>query len=59
MQYIEAFSQDHKNQMDEGDNPLSSIFLAGGISNCQNWQSEVVGSLVDFNITVVNQGVVV
>jgi hypothetical protein len=54
MQYIEAFSQEHKNQMDEGDNPCSSIFLAGGISNCPNWQSEVVASLADFNITVVN-----
>lgn len=40
--------------MDEKDNPFLSIFLAGGISNCPNWQSGVVENLRGFDITVVN-----
>lgn len=37
--------------------PLSnwkSIFLAGGISNCEDWQMELTDYLSDLNVTIVN-----
>ncbi len=46
MQYIEA--------IDYTDAKYMSIFLAGGISNCPNWQKEVADSLNEYDITVYN-----
>lgn len=31
-----------------------SVFLAGGITDCPDWQAEVVAGLEDTNLTVVN-----
>jgi len=31
-----------------------SLFLAGGISNCYNWQSALIKSLHDTNLTILN-----
>jgi len=31
-----------------------SLFLAGGISNCHNWQSALVKSLQDTDLTILN-----
>lgn len=46
MQYIEAPS---------GKKPLfKSIFLAGGISHCPDWQKYIAGKLNDLDITVFN-----
>src|SRR5436190_14736780 len=46
MQYIEA---PHEYR---GSGP--SVFLAGGISDCKNWQSEMVAALKQTNVTVLN-----
>jgi len=54
MKYIEAFSRVFKSGMDHNDNPATSLFLAGGISNCPDWQSDILGCLRGFDITVVN-----
>lgn len=54
MQYVEAFSRVLRSDMDGRDNPSKSIFIAGGISNCPNWQSDVVTALRGLDITVVN-----
>jgi hypothetical protein len=32
----------------------SKLFLAGGVSNCRDWQSEVVAQLNDLDIIVLN-----
>jgi hypothetical protein len=31
-----------------------SLFLAGGITNCSDWQSEMVKNLKDLSITIIN-----
>lgn len=46
-QYIEAPS-------DESINNTESLFLAGGITGCPDWQSDVAEQLKDLPITVVN-----
>lgn len=46
MQYIEAI-QDEQAQ-------YPSVFLAGGITNCPNWQSYVIEGLREFDITIFN-----
>jgi hypothetical protein len=46
MQYIECPSEEEPKNI--------SIFLAGGITNCPDWQSEVVERLKDRNITIFN-----
>ena len=51
MLYIEAFSKVHTNNMYENS---KSLFLAGGISNCPNWQEEAVKFLSSSGLTVVN-----
>lgn len=46
MQYIEApHTETPKHK---------SVFLAGGITNCPNWQKEVAGALKDLEITIFN-----
>jgi len=46
MQYIEAPSDDIAK--------FTSVFLGGGITNCPNWQAEVVNKLKDKAITLYN-----
>ena len=46
MQYIEA--------VNDNLTKYKSVFLAGGISNCPDWQSEVVKAITDYDITVFN-----
>ncbi len=46
MQYIEA-PEDKKAK-------FKSVFLAGGITNCPNWQMEIIEKLKDEEITVFN-----
>lgn len=46
MRYIEA--------LDEFDGNSRAIFLAGGISNCSDWQSEMVNLLSDTDLTIIN-----
>ena len=33
---------------------FASVFLGGGITNCKNWQDEVIKELMDENITIYN-----
>lgn len=47
IQYIEAIS-------DEKPYYSKVIFLAGGITNCPDWQSYVVEQIKDLNVTVFN-----
>lgn len=35
-------------------NELKSIFLAGGISNCSDWQSEVTSKINHDNVNIIN-----
>lgn len=46
MQYIEAINDEKPK--------FTSVFLAGGITNCPDWQSEVVNNLENTNITIFN-----
>lgn len=46
MQYIEAINSEPAK--------YKSIFLAGGISNCPDWQKDVANALKDYEITVFN-----
>lgn len=46
MQYIEASNTEKANHV--------SVFLAGGITNCPDWQSEAVKALVDEEVTLFN-----
>ena len=46
MQCIEAISNEKPK--------FTSVFLAGGITNCPDWQSEVVDSLKNTDITIFN-----
>jgi len=48
MQYIES-PENYSNKPDR-----MAIFLAGGITNCPDWQSEIVDSLQNFDITLLN-----
>lgn len=34
--------------------PANSVFLAGGISNCDNWQTQVIADLSGYDLTVFN-----
>jgi hypothetical protein len=47
MQYIEAVSS-------ESQSCPVSVFLAGGITNCPDWQAEIVRKLSAADLTVVN-----
>ena len=33
---------------------FTSVFLGGGITNCKDWQSEVIEKLIDENMTIYN-----
>ena len=46
MNYIEALNEYKGNEM--------SIFLAGGITNCSDWQKELTEKLKDLPITILN-----
>lgn len=46
MQYIEAPSEETAK--------FKTLFLAGGITHCPDWQEEVVKKLKDFDITIFN-----
>ncbi len=46
MQYIEALAPYHGCE--------KSVFLAGGISNCIDWQAEVTACLADANLVLLN-----
>ncbi len=46
MQYIEAPNTESAK--------FKSVFLAGGISDCPNWQKDVAESLTDIDVTVYN-----
>jgi len=46
MQYIEAISAEKAE--------YKSVFFAGGISNCPDWQKGLVDTLKDYEITVYN-----
>ncbi len=46
MQYIEAVSEEAAR--------YKSVFLAGGITNCADWQKAVVDKLSDLEVTVYN-----
>lgn len=49
MLYVEAPNELNK------DNHLSPlVFLAGGISQCKNWQSDLTKELVDCNCVIIN-----
>ena len=48
MQYIESPQNYTKMPGDV------AIFFAGGITNCPDWQSEIVDALRDINITILN-----
>ena len=54
MKYIEAieeFKPDTKKGYMDG---MPSIFLAGGITDCPDWQKEIVETLKDENIVLLN-----
>lgn len=54
MKYIEAineFEPDDKNGFKDG---MPSIFLAGGISDCPDWQKEIASQLKDENVILLN-----
>lgn len=46
MQYIEAISNEEAK--------FKTVFLAGGISNCPDWQKQVTEALSDLDITIYN-----
>lgn len=46
MQYIEALSEEVASR--------PSVFLAGGITDCPDWQAEICGLLGDTDLTVLN-----
>lgn len=46
MQYIEAIKYEKAK--------YKSVFLAGGISNCADWQNEITKALSDLEITIFN-----
>ena len=54
MIYVEAFSTEHKNNILQVDDEQPVIFLAGGITGCIDWQKQVVESLSDIDVTLVN-----
>lgn len=39
---------------EEGHSGKHSLFLAGGISNCGDWQSQMTALLADTNLTLIN-----
>jgi hypothetical protein len=48
MKYVEALTEHHCA------GPDLTLFLAGGITNCENWQTEMVGRLSDADLTLLN-----
>lgn len=46
MQYFEAPQPVQAN--------LPSVFLAGGITNCPDWQSDVVSKMADLDVAILN-----
>lgn len=46
MQYIEAVSYENPK--------FKSLFLAGGITNCPDWQNVIVNELTEFEISIFN-----
>jgi hypothetical protein len=50
MNYIECPNEYKK----ENDKLKLSVFLAGGISNCYNWQNNAIQYLKDEDITIIN-----
>jgi hypothetical protein len=54
MKYIEAFSTEHLPRYDAHDPEEQSLFLAGGITDCGNWQAEVIKMLVNTGLVVIN-----
>lgn len=53
MKYIEAYSDEHEPFYRPHPHEVS-LFLAGGISNCADWQAEVVKALADTDVAVLN-----
>ncbi len=39
---------------EEQQTPANTLFLAGGISNCPDWQSEIIKLMREYSITVLN-----
>lgn len=55
MKYIEAINNyEYKNKLDPHKERNKSLFLAGGITNCPNWQLELVDKLKDTDLIVFN-----
>lgn len=56
MRYIEAFSKEHESNYTIFDKGIDghSVFLAGGISNCEDWQSQIIKYLEKTNLVVIN-----
>jgi len=56
MKYIEAFSTVYPNTYPKGSKYTEDIalFLAGGITNCADWQQDVVKLLSDYAVTILN-----
>ena len=55
MKYIEALSEYYPVNNPLGILPYeSSVFLAGGITGCSDWQSELTALLSDTNLVVLN-----
>ena len=52
MKYIEAFSVEYPSVYYGSKEP--SVFLAGGITNCRDWQSEVVEKLKNTDLVLIN-----
>lgn len=50
MKIITAIDEDYS--IETNNNP--SIFLAGGITNCPNWQQEAISYLSKLNLTIYN-----
>lgn len=53
MRYIEAL-EEYTPLMDENKLTEKSIFLAGGITNCPDWQQELRNMLYDCNLAILN-----
>jgi hypothetical protein len=53
MRYIEAFSHDHSAHYHPIQDELS-LFLAGGISGCPDWQREVAQHLAHTDLVILN-----
>ena len=56
MKYIESPFPIHDGRFDPNHEMRvkNSVFLAGGITNCPDWQSDIVKMLVDTDLTLLN-----